>query len=285
VYVVSSDKDMMQLVTDNVLILNPAKDNLILDRAKVEQVLGVPPERVVDVMALRGDAIDNIPGAPGIGDKGSVELIQQFGTVEGALDHAAEVKRKTYRESLENNRANILLSKELVTIHCSVPVPLELDKLRVRETDYDAARELYGELEFTTLLKDLGAPTANAKAVAVEIEYILQPTQTQIAETLASAKENGLAIAVELAGAAAQEAAGSEESAEAEALSASTSMMLDFSAPTASGAVAAKAAQLWAGIAAGPTQSLRVDLLSDLGKPSCARWKMLAWQLPASAKT
>jgi DNA polymerase-1 len=266
VYVVSSDKDMMQLVTDNVLILNPAKDNLILDRAKVEQVLGVPPERVVDVMALRGDAIDNIPGAPGIGDKGSVELIQQFGTVEGALDHAAEVKRKTYRESLENNRANILLSKELVTIHCSVPVPLELDKLRVRETDYDAARELYGELEFTTLLKDLGAPTANAKAVAVEIEYILHPTQTQLAETLASAKENGLAIAVELAGAAAQEAAGSEESAEAEALSASTSMMLDFSAPTASGAVAAKAAQLWAGIAAGPTQSLRVDLLSDLGK-------------------
>src|ERR1700722_14384735 len=117
VYVVSSDKDMMQLVTESVFILNPTKDNLILDPAGVEAALGVPPEKVIDVMALRGDSIDNIPGAPGIGDKGSVELIQQFGTVEAALDRADEVKRKTYRESLQNNRDNILLSKELVTIH------------------------------------------------------------------------------------------------------------------------------------------------------------------------
>ena len=81
-------------------MLNPVKDNLILDRDKVVEVLGVAPEQVIDVMALRGDSIDNIPGAPGIGDKGSVELIQQFGSVEAVLDHAAEVKRKTYRESL-----------------------------------------------------------------------------------------------------------------------------------------------------------------------------------------
>src|SRR5215471_12986993 len=86
VYVVSSDKDMLQLVNDRVLVLNPPKDNLICDRAKVEEILGVPPERVVDVMALRGDSIDNIPGAPGIGDKGSVELIKRFGTVEQALE-------------------------------------------------------------------------------------------------------------------------------------------------------------------------------------------------------
>ncbi len=101
VFVVSNDKDMMQLVNDRVKVLNPVKDNLVLDRAKVEEVLGVPPERVIDVMALRGDTIDNIPGAPGIGDKGSVELIQQFGTVEAALDRAAEVKGKRYRESLQ----------------------------------------------------------------------------------------------------------------------------------------------------------------------------------------
>ena len=108
-------------------MLNPVKDNLILDRDKVVEVLGVAPEQVIDVMALRGDSIDNIPGAPGIGDKGSVELIQQFGSVENGLDQAAEVKRKTYRESLENNRENILLSKELVTIHCEVPVELDLE--------------------------------------------------------------------------------------------------------------------------------------------------------------
>src|SRR5260370_32657581 len=99
VFVVSSDKDMMQLVNDNVVILNPTKDNLILNPTGVEAALGVPPERVIDVMALRGDAIDNIPGAPRIGDKGSVELIQHSGTAEAPLDRAEEVKRKTNRES------------------------------------------------------------------------------------------------------------------------------------------------------------------------------------------
>jgi DNA polymerase-1 len=101
VFIVSGDKDMMQLVTSTVKILNPQKDNLILDPAKVVEVLGVPPEKVIDVMALRGDAVDNIPGAPGIGDKGSVELIQEFGSVEAVLDRFSEVKRKSYRESLE----------------------------------------------------------------------------------------------------------------------------------------------------------------------------------------
>ena len=112
VYVVSSDKDMLQLVNDRVLVLNPPKDNLICDATKVEEILGVPPERVVDVMALRGDSVDNIPGAPGIGDKGSVDLIKRFGTVEQALDRAAEVEKKTYRESLQNNRDNVLLQQE-----------------------------------------------------------------------------------------------------------------------------------------------------------------------------
>ena len=111
VFIVSSDKDMMQLVSARICVLNPPKDNLICDAAKVQEILGVPPDKVVDVMALRGDAIDNIPSAHGIGDKGSVELIQRFGSVEAALDHAAEVDRKTYRESLQNNRDNILISQ------------------------------------------------------------------------------------------------------------------------------------------------------------------------------
>ena len=112
-------------------MLNPPKDNLICDAAKVEEILGVPPERVVDVMALRGDSIDNIPGAPGIGDKGSVELIKRFGSVEQALDHAAEIERKTYRESLQNNREAVMVSKQLVTIDCNVPVELDVDAMRV----------------------------------------------------------------------------------------------------------------------------------------------------------
>jgi DNA polymerase I len=184
VYVVSSDKDMMQLVNDDVVILNPTKDNLILDRAGVEQSLGVPPERVVDVMALRGDSIDNIPGAPGIGDKGSVELIQQFGSVEAALDRADEVKKKTYRESLQNNRENILLSKELVTIHTSVPIEYSLEAMRTQPPDNAACRELFTELEFTTLLKEL-APAIDNTAIT----FNLKPTAAELAELLAEARK------------------------------------------------------------------------------------------------
>jgi DNA polymerase-1 len=191
VYIVSSDKDMLQLVTEHVKVLNPTKDNLILDRVKVEETLGVPPERVVDVMALRGDSIDNIPGAPGIGDKGSVEIIKRFGTVEQALERAAEVERKTYRESLQNNRDTVLLSKELVTIHCSVPVELNVDEMRTQAPDVSACRALFTELEFTTLLKELAAPELSRP-----VEYLLEPSDADIAEFISAARTNGFSLAV-----------------------------------------------------------------------------------------
>jgi len=202
VYVVSSDKDMLQLVNDRVCVLNPPKDNLICDAAKVEEILGVPPERVIDVMALRGDSIDNIPGAPGIGDKGSVELIKRFGSVEQALDRAAEVEKKTYRESLQNNRDNILLSKKLVTIDCDVPIELNVNAMRMGEPDIEGLRSLFTELEFTSLLKELlpivevseahyteaksasdvdavlkAIPTGGALAVSVEAESLVVAEQ------------------------------------------------------------------------------------------------------------
>jgi DNA polymerase-1 len=154
VFVVSSDKDMLQLVDDRICVLNPPKDNLICDSAKVVEILGVPPKQVIDVMALRGDSIDNIPGAPGIGDKGSVDLIQRFGSVENAIEHAAEIERKTYRESLQNNRDMVLLSKKLVTIDCDVAVDFEPEKMQAQEPDPAAARALFTELEFTALVKD-----------------------------------------------------------------------------------------------------------------------------------
>src|SRR6202035_3676325 len=120
-----------------------------------EEILGVPPARVIDVMALRGDAIDNIPGAPGIGDKGSVEIIKRFGSVEQALDRANEVEKKTYRESLQNNRDTILFSKSMATIDTNVPVELNVEAMRAGEPALDALRELFTELEFTSLLKEL----------------------------------------------------------------------------------------------------------------------------------
>jgi DNA polymerase-1 len=155
VFVVSSDKDMLQLVNDKICVLNPPKDNLVCNADKVEELLGVRPEQVIDVMALRGDSIDNIPGAPGIGDKGSVDLIKKFGTLENTLEHADEVERKTYRESLLNNKETILWSKKLVTIDQNVEIELDLDKMVAGEPDMLALRSLFSELEFTTLLKEL----------------------------------------------------------------------------------------------------------------------------------
>jgi DNA polymerase I len=194
VFIVSGDKDMMQLVTPQVKILNPQKDNLILDPAKVTEVLGVPPEKVVDVMALRGDAVDNIPGAPGIGDKGSVDLIVEFGSVQAVLDHAAEVKRKSYRESLEQNRDTVLLSKELVTIDCHVPVELDLTAMKTEDADLEACRELFTELEFTSMLREL-APSA----AAAPLELIDEPTANQIAAFFTLARKQGFAFALDAA--------------------------------------------------------------------------------------
>ena len=191
VFIVSGDKDMMQLVSTHIKVLNPQKDNLILDAAKVKEVLGVPPEKVVDVMALRGDTIDNIPGAPGIGDKGSVDLIVEFGSLEAVLDRAAEVKRKSYRESLEQNRNAVLLSKELATIDCHVPLPLDLLAMETQEPDLEACRALYSELEFTSMLREL-APSASAPP----LELIDEPTDEQAAAFYAAARKNGFAFAL-----------------------------------------------------------------------------------------
>ncbi|HWE85075.1 MAG TPA: DNA polymerase I [Terracidiphilus sp.] len=192
VFIVSGDKDMMQLVNEQVKVLNPQKDNLVLDSAKVTETLGVPPDKVVDVMALRGDTIDNIPGAPGIGDKGSVDLIKEFGSVEAVLDRAAEVKRKSYRESLEQNRDAVLLSKELVTIDCNVPLELDLGAMETQEPDLEACRELFTELEFTSMLKEL-APAADG----VKFELIEGPTEEQKAAFFTAARQSGFALAIE----------------------------------------------------------------------------------------
>jgi DNA polymerase-1 len=253
VFVVSSDKDMMQLVTSEVSILNPTKDNLVLDPAGVESVLGVPPERVIDVMALRGDAVDNIPGAPGIGDKGSVDLIKQFGTVEAAIEAAINhpdtitgSRAGVHRKSLANNRDNILLSKELVTIHTAVPIEFSLDAMRTQPVDNAACRELFSELEFTTLLQSLAPAATNAA-----IDFNLSPTPAELAALLAAARATaesrvphssrsssrdewevrGLAIAIaENAQAIAEEISDSDPEAEPEPPPAETMYM--FSAPS-----------------------------------------------------
>src|SRR5277367_6459644 len=176
VFIVTSDKDLLQLVTANVLVLNPTKADLLIDEKKVEELMGVPPSKVADVMALMGDSIDNIPGArdpnekvapgerrrPGIGEVGARQLIQQFGSAEEALQHAGEVKRASYREALEKCGEFVMLSKKLATIPTDAPVALDLDTMKVGEPDTAALRELYSELGFTSLLREL-APLSDAQ--------------------------------------------------------------------------------------------------------------------------
>jgi DNA polymerase-1 len=246
VFIVSGDKDMMQLVTPQVKILNPQKDNLILDPAKVTETLGVPPEKVVDVMALRGDSVDNIPGAPGIGDKGSVDLILEFGTVEAVLDRAAEVKRKSYRESLEQNRAAVLLSKELVTIDSHVPLTLDLTAMETQAPDIEACRELFTELEFTSMLREL-APSETGPAV----ELIEEPTDEQAAAFYSAARAEGFAFALD-----AKEPEANEEDEEAQ-------QPMNFSLLDALEA-AEKKTRFSVGVCAEPATALRIPLTPEL---------------------
>ena len=175
-FIVTSDKDLLQLVNKDVVVLNPAKGDLLVDEKKVEELMGVPPSQVADVMALMGDSIDNIPGArdpndkpapgerrkAGIGEVGARQLIQQFGSAEEALKRASEVKRSSYREALENCGKFVMLSKQLATIPTDAPVALDLPTWKMGESDSAALRELYAELGFTSLLREL-APLADTQ--------------------------------------------------------------------------------------------------------------------------
>src|SRR5258708_18280943 len=140
VVIVSSDKDMLQLVNGHVNMLNPMKDDLWYDAEETEKFMGVKPGQVADLLALKGDSSDNIPGAPGIGEKGAKDLIVRFGSVEGTLEHAGEVERKMYRESLLNNRDQILLSKKLATIDTTVPIQYDISQFPAAEPDTSALR-------------------------------------------------------------------------------------------------------------------------------------------------
>jgi DNA polymerase-1 len=168
VLIVSNDKDMMQLVGKTVRTLRTgsggAKGDIIVDEKKVEEMLGVPPEKVVDYMALLGDTIDNIPGAKGIGEKGAAELIKKYGSVESALDHADEVSNKRYREALQQQREQVMMSKQLAKIATDAPIDVKLQELELRPPDSALLTELYRELGFSSLLKELGAQAVASSA-------------------------------------------------------------------------------------------------------------------------
>ncbi len=162
VLIVSSDKDLMQLVGGRVVLLDSMKDKRI-GPAEVVERFGVPPEQLLDVRALVGDPSDNIPGVKGIGEKGAAALITEYGTLEALLERAADVKAKKAREALLAQADAARLSKKLATLRDDVPLPVGVDALAPHAPDRAALRELYKRLGFSRLVEDLDAE-ANAPA-------------------------------------------------------------------------------------------------------------------------
>jgi DNA polymerase-1 len=163
VVLVSADKDLMQLVEPRVSLYHTGR-NKLYGPQEVTEDFGVPPEKVVDVLALMGDSIDNIPGVPGIGEKGAKSLIQEYGTLDELLARAGEITRKAYREGLLAHEAQARLSKELTTIHTNVEIPFDPKALRHDPPDTDALRKLFTELEFFSLVEELGPADALGEA-------------------------------------------------------------------------------------------------------------------------
>jgi DNA polymerase-1 len=198
VVIVSGDKDFYQLVSPRVSLLNPGRGGAAgveahwVDRARAIEKLGVPPEQVVDYLALIGDSSDNVPGAPGIGPKTAVKLLDQYSTVESVLEHAGDIKGKRARESLLENGDDVRLSKELVTIRKDVPIELDLDALRVQEPDRDRLRELFAELEFRKLIEDFtGTAGAGSSAREVDLDHRVVTDAGELPGLVAAWQDSG----------------------------------------------------------------------------------------------
>ena len=151
VTIISCDKDLMQLIEEHVSFFDPMK-NKDFQRKDVIEKFGVPPEKVIEVQALAGDASDNVPGVPGIGLKTAAELIEKYGTVENLLDHAAEIKQPKRREVLLSEKEKALISKQLVTLKKDVPLEWRLSDLNFKHPDADKLNRFLEEQEFRSLI-------------------------------------------------------------------------------------------------------------------------------------
>jgi len=178
-YLVTGDKDFMQLVDENTFVYNNGKSDKveILDVAGVKEKIGLPPNRVIDYLALMGDASDNVPGVPKIGGKTALELLLQYDSVENLLAQADSIKRANVRESLKNNRELALLSKQLVTIDTNVPLPLRMDDLAYRGADNPAVAALCREFEFSSLVTRFSVTTA--ETITGKYEILRTPEKVQ----------------------------------------------------------------------------------------------------------
>jgi DNA polymerase-1 len=174
-FLVTPDKDFMQLVSDTTKMFKPGKqgtDVEIVDRDGVKQKFGVTPDKVIDVLGLTGDASDNIPGVPGIGEKTAIPLIQKYGSIEELYRHLDEIPQKGVRAKLEANKELAFLSKRLVTIDINVPLTVNFHSLKAEKRNNAKLMELFGSLEFRSLLNKLQTETPEPLAIVEsDIEF------------------------------------------------------------------------------------------------------------------
>jgi len=168
VAIVTGDKDFFQLVRPGISVFNPRDDGTWYNEEGVKERFGVPPDRVVDVLALMGDTIDNIKGVPGIGEKGARELIATYGSLENLIAHAAEVKHKRYREGLLAHAATARQSRELAKIRTDVPVKFDADALKYRGGSRERSFKIFTELGFRAFAHEY-APSASSVAKSYSI--------------------------------------------------------------------------------------------------------------------
>ena len=157
-FIVSGDKDFMQLVNDNIFLYSPSgrqSEIKIYDKSGVKDKWGVPPEMIIDLLGLMGDSSDNVPGVMGVGEKTAVKLLKEYGTLENALDHADEVKNKRAREGLQSGREKALLSQELVTIDTNMNIDSNFEEMATDGFDVNELEGLFHELEFQALINQI----------------------------------------------------------------------------------------------------------------------------------
>jgi len=284
VVVVSGDKDFHQLVRPGVWLLNPGRggpasvDEHWVGVENGSERLGVPPERTTDFLALVGDASDNVPGVKGIGEKGAQELIRAYGDLDSILANVANITRKRPREALELHEADARLSKALVTIRTDCDVPLDLDRLRFHQPNRSELRQVYVDLEFTSLARQLSddGPTGGASA----------PARSDVAPLdLVAAAESAPAIPVayRTVSTTAQLNALVQRCREVQAIAVDTETVLDADAPGTINAMRSRVVGIAIATAPGEAWYTR-----SRGRPRiCRRWTALpadrwlpCWKMP-----
>lgn len=174
-YLCTGDKDMCQLVTDKILVLNTYKENQIMGPAEVEKQFGIPPHLMIDFLSITGDASDNVPGIPGFGPKTAAELLQKFGSLEYILNHPEEISGNKKQETIIQNREKALISQRLVTIDTSVSFPQATEFFKLSPPSINGLKEFYSQMDFSTLFRELDSlVTEEIKEKEAEVvDYIL----------------------------------------------------------------------------------------------------------------